>query len=158
MNNQMMKECREAYVEVLEILKHMEKKYVAKIPLELREFFERNASEEYKFYIDKSIPLEEHKLKSNTINILAMINLNYWCESEEHKQELLRKYYENDIKHQEELKNKYNTDNLFKRERKTTYFNKKADTNSLPLEHKKAKWYKNVYEVIVNFIKRIIHK
>ena len=75
------KERKEAYVEVLEILKYMDKKYVSKIPLELREFFERSASKEYVFSIDKSKTLEEHELKENTINILAMLNINYWCEA-----------------------------------------------------------------------------
>ena len=36
----MIKERREAYVEVLEILRHMDKKYIVKIPRDLIEFFE----------------------------------------------------------------------------------------------------------------------
>ena len=44
-----------------------------------------------------------------------MLNLNYWCESEEHKKELIAKYNDNEQKHQEELRKKYNLDNIFKR-------------------------------------------
>lgn len=155
MTNQKMKERREAYVEVLEILKHMDKKYVAKIPRDLREFFERNASKEYEFYMDLSIPLDEHKLKENTINILAMLNLNYWCESEEHRQELLKKYHENDLKYQEELRNKYNTDNLFKRERKV---NKKENIDCFPQQCEEERWYHKIYNAIHSFIKRVFNK
>ena len=110
----MTKDRREAYVEVLEILNHMEKQYVEKIPLKLREFFQENSSKEYKFHINLTIPLEENKLKENTLSILAMLNLNYWCENEEHKKELISKYNENEQKYQEKLRQKYNPDNLFK--------------------------------------------
>ena len=158
MINQMTKERREAYVEVLEILKYMDKRYVAKIPIELREFFERNASIEYEFHIDLSIPLEHHELKENTINILAMLNLNYWCESKEHRQELLKKYYENELKYQENLKNKYNTDNLFKKERKVVLSCKQENINAFPQEYKEIKWYNKIYNVMQKFIKRIFNK
>ena len=157
MINQMTKERREAYVEVIEILKHMDKKYVGKIPLELREFFERNASKEYKFTIDTSIPLEQYKLKENTINILAMLNLNYWCESEAHKQELLKKYRDNDLKKEQELRDKYNTDNLFNN-KKTTPVLPKETMNNFPQEYKQVKWYQKTYDIIVKLIKRIINK
>jgi len=157
MMNQMIKERREAYVEVIEILKHMDKEYTAKIPLELREFFERNASKEYKFNIDSKIPLEEYKLKDNTINILAMLNLNYWCESEQHKQELLKKYKENDLKYEQELKNKYDTGNLFNKNKSTSIL-PKENVNNLPQQYKQLKWYQKTYDVIVKLIKRIINK
>lgn len=158
MINQTTKERREAYIEVLEILKHMDRKYVTKIPKDLIEFFERNSSKEYEFHIDTSIPLEEHKLKENTINILAMLNLNYWCESEEHKKELLKKYHENDLRHQEKLRNKYNTDNLFKRERKVITSIKENYENSIPLKYEEPKWYQKTYNIILKFIKRLFNK
>ena len=44
-----------------------------------------------------------------------MLNLNYWCESEKEKQELIFLYAENDRKREEELREKYNPDNLFKK-------------------------------------------
>ena len=154
----MIKERREAYVEVLEILKHMDKNYVAKIPRDLRKFFERNASKEYKFHIDLSIPLEQHELKEITISILAMLNLNYWCESEEHRQELLKKYHENDLKYQEELRQKYNTDNLFKRERKVVSSLKQENINVFPQEYNEIKWYHKIYDIMQKFIKRIFNK
>lgn len=160
MINQMTKKRREAYVEVLEILKHMDKREVAKVPLDLREFFERNASKEYKFYIDTSKPLEEQSLKENTINILAMLNINYWCKDEEHKQKLLKEYRKNDLKHQEELRNKYNVDNLFRRERKVISFSEEGNINSvnIPQKYEKTKWYQKTYNIIFKFIKSIFNK
>ena len=154
----MTKERREAYVEVLEVLKHMDRKFVSKVPIDLREFFERNASREYKFHINRETPIKEYKLKKTTINILAMLNINYWCESEEHKQELLRKYYENDIKKQEELNNKYSVDNLFKKENKKREVQLENQISTVPVLFEENKWYKKIYTNILNFIKQIFNK
>ena len=44
------------------------------------------------------IAIEDQEIKESTVNILAMLNVNYWCETEEHKQELLKRYQENDLK------------------------------------------------------------
>ncbi len=107
-------ERKEAYAEISEILRCMDEKYVKKIPHQLMEFFKKNSLENYNFSVDMNKPLAKQNLKRKTLAILAMLNINYWCESEEHKQELLRKYNENERKHQEELREKYNPDNLFK--------------------------------------------
>lgn len=44
-----------------------------------------------------------------------MLNLNYWCEDEKEKQDLIAIYSENDRKKEEELREKYNPDKLFKK-------------------------------------------
>lgn len=158
MRKQMSKERTEAYVEVLEILNHMDKKYVEKIPLELIEFFKQNSSKEYKFYLDKNIPFEEQSLKEHTINILAMLNLNYWCESEEHKKNLLKKYYDNEMEYQKKLMERYNTDNLFKKDKKTVEIPIQEDKVNLPENYEEPKWYVIVYENICEFISKFIRK
>lgn len=145
----MKKERKEAYVEILEILKHMESKYVEKVPTKLREFFKDNASKEYKFNLDKTIPFEEQELKQSTISILAMLNYNYWCEDEEHKKYLLNKYTENEIKYQEMLMEKYSTDNLFKRESKST-----VNTSNVPQKYEEAKWYNGILKFIKGLFNR----
>lgn len=143
------KNSKEAYVEVVEILKHMEPKYVEKIPVKLRIFFQKNASKEYKFKLDKTIPFEEQKLKDSTINILAMLNYNYWCEDEEHKRYLLNKYNQNEIRYQEMLIEKYSTDNLFNREYKS-----KTNINNVPQKYEEIKWYQKILE----YFKQLFNK
>jgi len=158
LREQMKKERKEAYVEVLEVLKHMESKYVEKVPIKLREFLMKSASKEYKFTLDKTIPFEEQELKETTINILAMINYNYWCEDEEHKRYLLNKYNENEIKYQEMLMEKYSTDNLFKKERKTILVSNKENINNFPQHYEEPKWYVILYENIYEFVSKFIRK
>lgn len=154
----MIKERREAYVEVLEILRHMDKKCIVKIPRDLIEFFERNASTDYQFKINNQRALATQKLKESTINILAMLNINYWCEDENHKQELLKKYYNNDIKKQENLRNKYNVDNLFEKENKKDSVQSKEIASIIPKLYEDGKWYKKVYTNILKLIKQIFNK
>ena len=155
---QMTQERREAYVEVLEALSHMDNKYVDKVPLKLREFFKNNASNEYRFHIDLSVPLEEYKFKEITLNVLAMLNLNYWCESEEHKKELLNQYYQNELKNQEKLREKYNTDNLFKKKEKIIPVSESEIISNLPQQYEKIKWPNKAYNIILNFIKKLLNK
>lgn len=102
-----------AYAEVLEILDNMDSIYVNKIPEKFRLFLKDNASKNYQKHIEVSKDLQGQVLSPKTLSILALINLKFWVENEEHKQKLLAKYQENDRKRMEKLskaidKNNYN--------------------------------------------------
>ena len=126
--------------------------YVEKLPGKLIEFFKDNSSVEYKFTLDK--PIEEKKLKKETLNLLAMINLNYWCEDEEHKKHLLTKYHQNEIKLQEELLEKYNYDNLFKAKKVIIQANQNSGEDCvMPTKHKES-----FFRRIINIIKKAIYR
>ena len=114
MENELLK----AYAEVDKVLSFMENKYVEKIPSKMREMFKNEKLEGYNPVINPKVPLDEQDLQRKTLSILAMLNLNYWCESEKEKQELISLYAENDRKREEELREKYNPDNLFKNKSK----------------------------------------
>ena len=154
----MTKERREAYVEVLEVLNNMDSKYIEKIPKKLIQFFINNSSKEYKFQLKENIPLEEQNLKEITINILAMLNLNYWCESEEHKKELLKRYYDNEMKYQEKIMEQYSTEKLFKRERRIVTEEKDDTNDNVPQVYEETKWYKKIYNKVLNLMKSILSK
>ena len=72
-------EQRESYSEVLEVLRHMQTKYVKMIPKKVIMFFYDNCSLEYDFTMDK--PLGEIELKENTLNLLALLDANYWSKT-----------------------------------------------------------------------------
>ena len=95
------------YAEVDKILSFMGFRYVEKVPKKMRDMFKNEKLQGYEPNIDKNIPLEEQKLERKTIAILAMLNLNYWCENEEEKQELIRAYSNNDKKRNEEIREIY---------------------------------------------------
>ena len=105
---------KDAYVEVLGILDLLDEEQKNRIPKKLKEFFENNKNQDYQVNIDSNIPLEEQNLLQETVDILAMLKLNYWCTNEKEKEGLLNLLNENEKKYQEELRKKYNPNNLFK--------------------------------------------
>lgn len=149
----MKKEQRESYTEVLTILNYMETEYQEKIPKKLIDFFERNSAKDYKFDIDLAIPLKEQKLKAKTLSLLAMLNLNYWCKSDEEKQELIKHYSENEKKYQEELREKYNPDNIFKKHNQE----KSVEENIVKEELAMVEYKESIWKKFINKIKSIFH-
>lgn len=148
---QMTSERMKAYVEVIEILKYMDKKYVEKIPKKLREFFERNCSKDYVFNLNIDKPLIEQNLKTKTLAILGMLNVNYWCESEEFKQKLLAKYYEEERLYQQELRQKYNPDNIFKKQHQENKIEEKIIEKEVAL----VEYKESIFKKIINKVKSI---
>lgn len=101
-----------AYSEVYEILNLLDKDYKEKVPDKVIRFFEEERLKDYKPEIDTDTPLIDQNLKRETIVLLAILNLNYWCETPEEKQEILDELSNNE-KEKKELLEKYNPDNLF---------------------------------------------
>ena len=140
---QITKERRNAYVEILEILKHMDLVYIDKIPKETLEFFESNKSNDYTFTYNSNLPLAEQGLNDNTLAILAMLNLNYWCDDEEKKEQLRKHYEENDKKYQEILQVSFDPNIIFKQEEKNENQEKSiTKDNSMLVSYKESKFRK----------------
>lgn len=149
MENELLK----AYAEVDEILANMESIYVEKIPKKIRELFSNNRLEGYTPNINSKIPLDEQNLQKKTYSILAMLNLNYWCENENEKQELIAIYAENDRKKEEELREKYNPDNLFKNKTNIRQ-QEEMDKGTALVEYKEEKFFKKIINKIMSFFRR----
>lgn len=127
---------RKAYSEVYEILQLLDDEFVDKVPKKFMEFIEKEKDNDYIPNIKPNVSLEEQELLEDTINILAMLKLDYWCENEAEKQELLDILNKNEIEYQQELREKYNPDNLFKNKNKSYYENVKEE-KSLVIKAKK---------------------
>ena len=145
-----MEEIQEVYCEVDAILEMMEEKYVNKVPSQLRKLFKEQKDKKYEPKIYANIPLTEQNLKRKTIVILAMLNLNYWCEDEKEKQDLIQMYCENDRKREEELREKYNPDNLFKK--KSTEDEENTVCKDL-VEYKEENFLKKILRKIIGLFK-----
>ena len=107
-----------AYSEIHEILNLMEDEDKERVPQEVRDFFEEQRMKEYKPKIRTDIPLTEQNLKRETVVLLTILVINYWCDSEEEKQSFIDELEKNE-KVKKELQEKYNPDNLFKNRKKT---------------------------------------
>lgn len=134
-----------AYAEVDTILSLMNEKYVNRIPEKLRDIFKDEKSSDYKPNIDPKRSLNEQNLQRETLVILATLSLNYWCESEEEKQELIKAYSENEKKNEAEIREKYNPDNIFK-------------NNNIQENTQLTEYHENVIKKLWNKIKFLFKK
>lgn len=137
-----------AYVEVLEIIKHMGKEYQEKIPQNLLQLFENNKDKNYQYIIDNTKNIKEHKLLDETLGLLSIIELKYWATDEE-KQLLNKALQDNERKYQEDLREIYNTDNLFKKQKSNT---ENIETNENSLIEYKESAFKRFIKKIKNFL------
>lgn len=105
---------KEIYSEVYSILNMLGESYIEKLPSKLYNLIKEEKSAEYNPQYNGTIALEQQNIKKETLSMIALFHLNYWCNSEEEKHELNKLFNENEEKYQAELREKYNTDNLFK--------------------------------------------
>ena len=144
----------EAYAEVDSILGLMDSKYILEIPKQLRELFKSKKDINYNKKILANKPLQEQDLKKETLEILAVLNYNYWCKDEQKKKELAQLYYDKEIKHEQELREKYNPDNIFK--------NKKIENTYIPENNQEVAMTvveeKGLFSKIINFIRNIFKR
>ena len=146
----MIKDITKAYSEVYEILQLLDKVYVNKIPQKFLNLIEKEKDINYIPNIRPNIPLENQHLLEDTINILAMLKIDYWCSDENEKLELIKLFNDNERIYQDTLRQKYNADNLFKNIESLT----SAKEASL-VEVKSEKWYEKFWAFFKNLKKKI---
>lgn len=150
-----------AYAEILEILSFLDISEVNKIPQKILKVFNAFASKDYTNHLNPDIPLEEQDISKETTDLLALLTLNYWCESEDEKTELKNLLKDNEKLKNEELYNKYNPDNIFKKSENIAVIsndNNIAEEINLPLDISTLTWYNKFKITLINFIKKIFKK
>lgn len=148
-------EFAEASAEINEILGYLPEEYVEKIPVKLREFFDKVRKQDYVSNIDPYKTLDEQDLKPKTKTLITVLYRNYWC-NEEERAELDKILIENDRKYEEELREKYNPDNIFKKTDKDKKI-KEVEETSLAVYDNKM-WYQKAFEFISNIFKKMFKK
>lgn len=86
----MKQEYKEAFTEVIEIIKMMPNELANKIPSKFKKMLEDESDKEYNPNIQE--PLEQQKLKNETIIILGLIYRDFLCsldEKEDYKKKML---------------------------------------------------------------------
>lgn len=101
-----------AYAEIDEILNLLEDEYRESVPEKVRDFFREERMPNYTPKIEIEKPLTEQKLKRETMVLLAILYINYWCDNDEEKQRFINEMAKNE-KEKRELEEKYNPDKLF---------------------------------------------
>ena len=144
-----------AYAEIDEILNLLEDKYREKVPEKVRNFFKEEKMFDYKPTIDVNTPLIQQNLKRETIVLLAILNINYWCENEEEKQFFLNELAKNEDE-KKKLEEKYNPDNLFKNKNNNDVSTDKIvePQNISMVEYRKQGIFKRILDKITRFFKK----
>ena len=138
-----------SFSEAYDIILHMDKELVKKIPEKFIKFVEQNKAKDYKTNIDYSKSINQQELQKGTRVILSIIYRDYLCSSEK-KKELMQNDEEELKRIEQELREKYNPDNLFKRRND----NQEVESKELVLNDNR-KWYKKIWRFIRKILKKI---
>jgi len=133
--------------EVYAVLNKVSKEMYNKVPIKIREEFEKFKEEALKVEIKEDIPFEEQDITKETKDIIFAISLNYWL-TEEKRKEVLIKLKENE----NSLNEKYNVDNIFKKISKEN-INIDIENKNI-VKEQKEKWYIKILNKIKSHFKR----
>ena len=140
----------EAFTEVEEVLKLMPIDLVSRIPAQLRQTISENKATNYKVIIKE--PLEEQKLKKETIVILGLIYREFLASPEEREHLQLRDAEELK-KIEQQMKEQYDVENVFNNKKRYKILEENQTSKDLTL-------YKepNFLVKFFNMIKGIFNK
>lgn len=138
---------KQAYAEVDTFINLLGSEYINKIPIKLRNFFANEKDNNYIVQIDPNISIEEQKLREETLAIIALLNLKYWCTDEKEIARLKEIYQENENIYQKELREKYDPNNIFKDKEKEQMQTEVTDM----IEYKEPTFFKKIIDKIKKF-------
>ena len=143
-----------AISETLHYLKGINQDDINKIPNKFMSFLKENASNSYSCNFDYTKPLRELNLTKEAKGLIAMICLNYWCETEEQK--IKFRNHLNKQSYQEKLQKKYNIDDIFMKKEISNNDEIASESiiNKLPVEVKNE----NIFKKLLNCLKKIFNK
>ena len=142
-----------AYAEVVEVLDNMSLEDRNKIPKKVYDFFIEKSSKDYIKHLNKNIALCKQEIREDTKEILAILLTNYWCKTENEKNDLLKLFRENELKYQQDLREKYNPDNIFKKRVQESAIEEKNIENEFAL----VEYKESIFKKLINKIKNIFH-
>lgn len=142
----------EAFTEVYEIFKLMPKELLNKVPKKFYEMIEEEKSTEYSPNIKE--PLEQQKLKNETIIILGLIYRDFLCSPEEKKilqEKDAREFQEVQKALEDEIRQKYNPDDIFKKKVEEEKKQQNVETRMIVVGEK---WHDKILNLIKKLFKR----
>ena len=143
---------QEIYSEVYSILNLLGESYVKKLPVSLFNMIKEEKRKDYNPKYNSKINLGEQNIKRETLSMIALFHLNYWCNSDEEKNKLKTLFKTNEEKHQTKIREQYNPDNLFKKNKEKEITENIIENQVAMIEYKES-----IFKKIFNKIKNIFH-
>lgn len=139
-------ETKEIYSEVYQVLNLLGNEYINKLPKSLFNMLEEKRNINYEPKYTEDLPLNKQNIKKETISIIALLHLNYWCENASEKSELNQMFKNNEDRYQDELRKKYDPDNIFK---------KHVQENIIKNEVSLVEYKESIFKRLINKIKSL---
>lgn len=127
---------RKAYSEIDEFLSLLKEEQRNKIPQKLREFFNEEKDKQYTKGISVDKDIKNQNLMEETLAIIALLNLQYWCEDEVERQRLKDVYAKNEKLWQDAFQIKFDSNEIFKKNVVVTKH--QEETNTQMVEYKES--------------------
>ena len=144
---------QEIYSEVYSVLNLLGESYINKLPVSLFNMIKEERKQDYNPKYDSTINLEQQNIKRDSLSMIALFHLNYWCNSDEEKNEIKKLFKTNEEKHQAEIREKYNPDNLFKKRTEEI----KTEENTIENAVAMVEYKESIFKRFINKIKSIFH-
>lgn len=144
---------QEMYSEVYSILNLLGNSYITKLPKSLFKMIEEEKSSTYNPQYSEDQSLSEQNIKRESLSMIALFHLNYWCNSDEEREQLKQLFKNNKEKHQAEIREKYNPDNLFKNNKQETIQEANVNSNNLAI----VEYKESILKKFINKIKSLLH-
>lgn len=150
----MKKDYSRAYTEVYEVLKHIPKNDMKKIPNKFIEFLEENMEQEASFIYNEALPFEKQEISDDGKLILAIIYRDYWASDEERKNIIEKEIADTEC--EEILKSqKYSYENLF---RKNVYKDIEDDNENSNIDKQVVEYHENIIMKLLRKIRSLLFK
>jgi hypothetical protein len=78
----------QVYAEVYAVLSQLNNEYLRKTPQKILDLIADKRDKTFAVTIDENLPLEAQNLSEAALAFLAMLKLDYWCETPEEKEQL----------------------------------------------------------------------
>ncbi len=147
---------KEMYSEVYSILSLMDEKYVKKIPIKLFELIKNNKLESYNPVYDPNESLYNQKVKKETVSMLILLKLNYWCKNENEKEEIRNAIKMNSERQRKIMSEKYSSENMFKQinEKRAQMTSTITQTSEI-IEYKEESFFTKIIKKIKSLIRKM---
>ena len=147
-------ETRNAYAEVIQVLKYLPKDDIEKIPRELIIALEENQNHNHNFQFNVNVSLKVQNFSKKAKIILAILFRDYFTtEKQKNIINNVEKYEYNKL-HEGALK-KYNSNELFKKQKKE---NSDTTQSALPVVIKKDNFFNKILLIFQKIKEKLINK
>ena len=146
---------QETYSEVYCILNMLGENYIKRLPNSLYKIIRDSKSSTYNPQYSKEKSLNEQNIKRESLSMIALFHLNYWCNSNEEKEQLKQLFKNNEEKHQAEIREKYNPDNLFKNRKQEITTESQPFINDVAIvKYKEKNFLQKIFDKIKYLFKK----